>query len=155
MGFTDWLRRKTLVMWRWSRASLDCHILWLHGIPAVGIPGASNWREERDARHFDGIESIYVVIEPDRGGDTVKKWLSRSTIRQRARLLSLPAKDPSALYLQGPEEFARRWQVACLGAIPWSAVEAEANAAERTEAWGQCSGLWIARRCARQNSGRY
>jgi hypothetical protein len=119
----------------------DCHTLWLHGIPAVGIPGAGNWREERDARHFDGIETIYVVIEPDLGGGTVRKWLSRSTIRHRARLVSLPAKDPSALYLQGPEEFARRWQVACLGAIPWSAVEAEANAAERFEAWEQCSDL--------------
>ena len=67
--------------------------------------------------------------------------MSRSTIRHRARLVSLPAKDPSALYLQGPEEFPRRWQVACQGAIPWSAVEAEANAAERTEAWEQCGGL--------------
>jgi hypothetical protein len=119
----------------------DCHTLWLHGIPAVGIPGAGNWREERDARHFDGIETIYVVIESDRGGDAVQKWLSRSTIRDRARLVRLLAKDTSALYLQRPDEFARRWQVACLGAMPWSAVEAEANAAERTEAWEQCSGL--------------
>jgi hypothetical protein len=119
----------------------DCHTLWLHGIPAVGIPGASNWREERDARHLDGIETIYVVLEPDRGGDAVRKWLSRSAIRHRAKLVSLPTKDPSALHLKGPEEFARRWQVACLGAIPWSAVEAEVNAAERTEAWEQCSSL--------------
>ena len=46
----------------------DCHTLWHHGIPALGIPGAANWREERDAHHLDGIETIYVVIEPDRGG---------------------------------------------------------------------------------------
>jgi 5S rRNA maturation endonuclease (ribonuclease M5) len=96
----------------------DCHTLWLHGIPAVGIPGANNWREERDAPHLDGIETIYVVVEPDRGGDVVQKWLSRSTIRHRAKVVSLPTKDPSALHLQGPEEFVRRWQVACLGAIP-------------------------------------
>jgi hypothetical protein len=119
----------------------DCHTLWLHGIPAIGIPGATNWREERDARHFDGIETIYVVVEPDGGGDAVRKSLSRSTIRHRAKLVSLPIKDPSALHLQGPAEFARRWHVACRNAIPWSAVEAEANAAERTEAWEQCSGL--------------
>jgi hypothetical protein len=117
----------------------DCHTLWLHGIPALGIPGATNWREERDAHHLDGIETIYVVVEPDQGGDAVRKWLSRSTIRHRVKLVSLPAKDPSALHLLGPEEFARRWQVACLGAIPWSAAEAEANAAERTEAWEQCN----------------
>ena len=85
----------------------DCHTLWFHGIPALGIPGATNWREERDARHLDGIETIYVVIEPDRGGDAVREWLSRSTIRHRVKLVSLPTKDPSALHLQGPTEFSR------------------------------------------------
>jgi hypothetical protein len=113
----------------------DCHTLWFHGIGALGIPGAGNWREERDAQHLDGIETIYVVVEPDRGGDTVRQWLARSTIRHRARLVSLPVKDPSALYLESPEEFTRRWQVACLGAMPWPAVEAEATAEKRSEAW--------------------
>ena len=42
----------------------DCHTLWFHEIPTLGIPGATNWREERDARYLDGIETIYVVIEP-------------------------------------------------------------------------------------------
>jgi hypothetical protein len=119
----------------------DCQTLWFHGIPALGIPGAANWREERDARHLDGIETIYVVVEPDRGGDAVRAWLSRSIIRHRAKLVNLPTKDPSALHLQGPTEFSRCWQVACLGAMPWTAVEAKANAAERTEAWEKCGGL--------------
>src|SRR5262249_10306791 len=25
----------------------DCHILWYHKIPALGVPGASNWNEAR------------------------------------------------------------------------------------------------------------
>jgi hypothetical protein len=119
----------------------DCQTLWFHGIPALGIPGAANWREERDAHHLDGIETIYVVVEPDRGGEAVRAWLSRSIIRHRAKLVNLPTKDPSALHLQGPTEFSRCWQVACLGAMPWTAVEAQANAAERTEAWEKCGGL--------------
>jgi hypothetical protein len=119
----------------------DCHTLWLHGIPAIGIPGAANWREERDARHLDGIETIYVIIEPDRGGDTVRQWLRQSTIRHRAKLVTLPTKDPSALHLEGPDEFARRWQVPCLGAMSWIAVEAQANAEEHSEAWEKCSAL--------------
>jgi hypothetical protein len=119
----------------------DCHTLWHHGIAALGIPGAANWREDRDARHLDGIETIYVVVEPDRGGHTVRQWLSRSTIRHRAKLVSLPVKDPSALHLETPEEFKRRWQVACLGAVPWTAVEAEASAEKRSEAWENCGGL--------------
>jgi hypothetical protein len=121
----------------------DCHTLWFHGIPALGIPGATNWREDRDAQQLEGIDTIYVTLEPDRGGDAVRQWLSRSTIRHRAKLVSLPAKDPSALHLEGPEEFSRRWQVACLGAMPWTAVEAEANAAERAEAWEGCSRLAV------------
>jgi hypothetical protein len=119
----------------------DCHALWFHGIPALGIPGAANWREERDARHLDWIETIYIVVEPDHGGDAVRRWLSRSTIRHRSKLVSLPAKDPSALHLESPDEFLRRWQVASLGAMPWTAVEAQANAEERSEAWEKCGKL--------------
>jgi hypothetical protein len=119
----------------------DCQTLWFHGIPALGIPGAANWREERDAPHFDGIETIFVVIEPDRGGDNVKQWLAQSTIRHRAKLISLPTKDPSALHLECPDEFTKRWQVVCLGAVPWMAVEAKANAEEHSEAWEKCSEL--------------
>src|SRR5262249_7203906 len=54
---------------------------------------------------------------------------------------TLPTKDPSELYLRAPEEFLRCWQVACLGAMPWTAVEAKANATERAEAWEKCRGL--------------
>ena len=98
----------------------DCHTLWFHGIPALGIPGAANWREDRDACHLEGIETIYVVIEPDRGGDTVRQWLSRSTIRHRVKLISLPAKDPSALHLEDPHQFLGRWEIARREAIPWA-----------------------------------
>ena len=96
----------------------DCHTLWFHGIPALGIPGAANWREDRDACHLEGIDTIYVVIEPDRGGDIVRQGLSRSTIRHRVKLISLPAKDPSALYLEDPLQFLGRWEIACREAIP-------------------------------------
>jgi hypothetical protein len=119
----------------------DCHTFWFHNIPALGLPGAANWREDQDAKHFDGIEIIYIVVEPDRGGDAVRQWLSRSTIRSRARLVTLSVKDPSALHLESPDEFKRRWQVACLGALPWVAAQAEASVIERSDAWEQCSEL--------------
>ena len=101
----------------------DCHCLWYHGIPAIGVPGAANWNEERDAPLLDGIGVIYVVIEPDRGGETVREWVSRSKIRDRVKLVSLPTKDPSELHLQDPDAFVQRWQAACLDAIPWSDAE--------------------------------
>ena len=119
----------------------DCHTLWFHGIPALGVPGAANWREDRDAGHLDGVDTVYVVVEPDRGGDTVRQWLARSSIRHRAKLVRLPTKDPSALHLEGPEEFLKRWQAACDCAFPWAQAEAKSGAAERAEAWKLCSSL--------------
>jgi hypothetical protein len=119
----------------------DVHTFWHHGIPAVGVPGAANWREDRDAQHLEGIEKIYVVIEPDRGGDTVRKWLSQSALRHRVLLVSLPVKDASELHLAGGAEFKKRWQVACLGAMPWTAVEQQEGAEERSDAWHECAEL--------------
>jgi hypothetical protein len=119
----------------------DCHTLWHHGIPALGVPGATSWREDRDAAHLIGIDTIYVVVEPDRGGDAVREWLGRSSIRHRAKLVRLPAKDPSALHMEGPGGFRNCWQVACDGAIPWAQAEAESDAAERGDAWQLCGAL--------------
>jgi hypothetical protein len=119
----------------------DCHTLWFHGIPALGVPGAANWREHRDAGHLDGINTVYVVVEPDRGGDAVREWLGRSSIRHRAKLVRLPTKDPSALHLDQPEEFQKRWQAACDSAVPWARAEAESSAAERADALKLCSRL--------------
>jgi hypothetical protein len=120
----------------------DCHTLWFHGIPAIGIPGASNWREDRDAKCFDGIDTIYIVIEPDKGGQSVRKWLGQSAIRARVKLLlGLPTKDPSAMHVADPAGFKRAWQVALLGAVPWTAVEAEERIEARAEAWELCADL--------------
>jgi CHC2 zinc finger len=67
----------------------DCHTLWHHGILALGLPGAGNWRDERDLPAFEGIETVFVVAEPDSGGESVKDWLARSELRHRARLVTL------------------------------------------------------------------
>ena len=77
---------------------------------------------ERVARFplLDGFDDILVIVEPDAGGEAVKKWLSQSVIRHRAKLLTLPLKDPSALYLDSPKRYLERWRVACLGAMPWT-----------------------------------
>jgi hypothetical protein len=45
----------------------DTQTLWYHGFPALGLPGAGNWNEERDAPIVADVPIIYVVIEPDEG----------------------------------------------------------------------------------------
>ena len=119
----------------------DVQTFWHHGVPALGVPGATNWREDRDAQHLDGIGTIYVIIEPDRGGAAMRQWLSQSAIRNRVLLVTLPTKDASALHLQSEVDFKQRWRLACLGALPWTAHEQKEGAVERAEAWNHCKEL--------------
>jgi uncharacterized protein (DUF927 family) len=88
----------------------DCHTLWHCDYPAVGVPGNKAWNDDRDAPHFDGILTVFVVIEPGKSGEGVLKWLGDSTIRKRARLVwfSEP-KDPSDLFLSDPAAFRERF----------------------------------------------
>src|SRR5215207_7571973 len=120
----------------------DCHTLWFYEIPALGIPGASNWRDEW-ATFLDGIEKVYAVIEPDQGGDTLREKLTGcEAIRGRLYLLELGEhKDPSVLHLADPDVFGERFEAALEDAEPWIEIErAEAEAASH-EAWERCQGL--------------
>jgi hypothetical protein len=102
----------------------DTQTAWLYEIPAVGLPGASIWRDARDADHLDGIERINVVVEPDQGGEAVIKWLATSRIRERAWLVDLGEyKDLSGLHLADPDRFLERWQAAIDAARPWTERE--------------------------------
>jgi hypothetical protein len=120
----------------------DCHTLWYHGEPAVGLPGAGLWKEDRDALLFDSFDRIYVVIEPDTGGEVVRKWLDPSSIRERVYLLDLGEhKDPSGLYLSDPDAFHDRWHSALDAAMPWTDLAATEQRTATAEAWQQCEAI--------------
>lgn len=53
----------------------DCWTLWLHEIPALGVPGASTWKEEF-ASLLQGLE-VYLWHEPDSGGDELVRTVSK------------------------------------------------------------------------------
>jgi hypothetical protein len=120
----------------------DCHTLWFYEIPALGIPGASNWRDGW-ATYLDGIEKIYAVIEPDQGGDTLREKLTGcEAIRERLYLLDLGKhKDPSALHLANQSRFKERFEIALEDAKPWTELEREQAEATSHEAWEQCKEL--------------
>jgi hypothetical protein len=120
----------------------DCHTLWYHGIEALGIPGASSWKEEW-AAHLDGIEKVYAVIEPDEGGAALWERLAASSaVRERLHWVELEgAKDPSELYLQDPESFKENLRAAFKSARRWAEeARAEAEAKDR-RAWQACEEL--------------
>lgn len=120
----------------------DAQTLWFYGIAALGLPGAAAWNESRDALHLHDISTVYVVIEPDAGGEAVKRWVSRSRIRERVRLVVLGEhKDVSALHLADPKRFRERWAAACEAAVSWTDLARQEADALREAAWNTCREL--------------
>ena len=97
----------------------DCHSLWYNKIPAVGVPGAGNWKEERDAPHLEKIPEIYIIVEPDDGGKQFLKKLRQSPLRDRMKAIRLKGyKDPSEMYLAKPDGFKRAFRKERKNAVP-------------------------------------
>jgi len=120
----------------------DCHTLWLNEFPALGLPSADGWNEEIDAPFFDGVDSIYAVIEPDRGGVRVQESLANSRIRDRVRLLSFDGyKDPSELFLQDPDNFKSALRQAMAKAVPLAQAIDQQSLAEKAKLWAVCRTL--------------
>ena len=121
----------------------DCQTLWFHGFPAIGIPGSQLWKEERDTPLLQDIPHLYVVIEPDKGGQDVLTWLSRSCLRGRIKLIrmTVDAKDPSAFYLSDPTTFRSRWEQLVAQAQPWTDLETEQRQQAGNHAWPRCVDL--------------
>jgi hypothetical protein len=120
----------------------DAHALWTFSIPCLGLPGAGTWNEQRDAAHLDDLPVIYVMREPDQGGDAMLAWLAKSRIRERARIVEIPGfKDPSALYLDDPDRFQARFQAALAAARPWTELAHAAAQQEATEAYQAAAAL--------------
>ena len=119
----------------------DCHTLWFHEVPALGIPGATNWRNEWSVL-LEGVQKVYVVVEPDQGGDALWERLASSDLNERLYKVELgEAKDASELHLKDPEGFPRRFEEALRKAVAWLDI-AESEAQERVrQAWVRCEDL--------------
>ena len=121
----------------------DCHTLWHHEIPAVGVPGASTFKSEW-LTHLDDIPTIYVIIEPDRGGEQMLSWIAKqpSEFTDRVRLVRLTDhKDPSDLHVDDPDSFKSRFGEALGAAEPWAHHEAQQRNALATDALAKCEPL--------------
>jgi hypothetical protein len=118
----------------------DCHTLWYHGIPALGIPGANGWKFEW-ASELDGIGRLYFVVE-DGAGEQCWEKLAACPIRERLHRVELDGfKDASEVHVANPGEFRERFDAALKGAVSWLDI-AESEAQERSrEAWARCEGL--------------
>ena len=119
----------------------DTQTLWYHGIPALGIPGVDTWKEVW-TEHLEGIGSIYVVIEPDKGGATLKDKLSTSSIRERLHLVDLGEfEDANELHAADPDLFKERFIERLREATPWTELERLETEATSRKAWAECEDL--------------
>src|SRR5215211_1206386 len=119
----------------------DTQTLWYHSIPALGIPGVDTWKEAW-AEHLEGIGSIYVVIEPDKGGATLKDKLSTSSIRERLHLVDLGEfEDANELHAADPDLFKERFIERLRKATPWTELDRLETEATSRKAWAECEDL--------------
>lgn len=97
----------------------DVQTLALYDEPALGVAGANAWNDERDAPALEGIETVFLVVERDRGGAVLKTTIARSPLRPRVRTIDLgELKDPSGLHCDDPDRFRERWELAKAAALP-------------------------------------
>jgi len=119
----------------------DAQTLWYHKLPALGIPGAGNWKAEWTS-YLEGIERIYAVIELDQGGEALLDKLAPSGIGDRLYIIELGEhKDAGGLYLAGQENFKERFITALKGAERWEDRRRAEQEAQSRQAWGVCKDL--------------
>jgi hypothetical protein len=120
----------------------DCHTLWYKGFPAIGLPGASTWKEDRDAKHFANVQHIYVVHEQDQGGEALINKFKSSSLLNRIKVITLGKyKDPSELYLKSPKKFRKRFRKYLESAVSLSKLIVKDKLKEKKESWKLCKDI--------------
>ncbi|WP_372364890.1 hypothetical protein [Candidatus Uabimicrobium sp. HlEnr_7] len=54
----------------------DCWSMWQHSLPALGFPGA-DMASKLGSTHIRSLKKIYVIKEPDKGGETFLKGVRK------------------------------------------------------------------------------
>jgi hypothetical protein len=119
----------------------DAHTLWYQGFAAIGLPGASTWKEDF-ASAFDNVEKIFLCVEPDKGGETLRADLTKSSLQDRIFLVYCDGwKDPSELYIKDRENFPQIFKEQLEKAVPWIEIRRQQEEAKTSEAYTLCKHL--------------
>lgn len=82
----------------------DCHTAWLHGLPALGVPGAKAWKTAW-ASVVKGLD-VFLWKEPDRGGDEFIDRFKKSLPEAKVIVPPDGIKDLSAAHIAGRDVVA-------------------------------------------------
>jgi putative DNA primase/helicase len=91
----------------------DTWVLWHHGLPALGLPGADT-TGALQAEHLDGVNDLYICPDNDQGGErfvkNVKAILPKLGFEGRTWVLRLPKeiKDVGDLHADDPATFKEK-----------------------------------------------
>lgn len=80
----------------------DAQTLWYYGVQALGVPGASNFKEEY-AELLDRFETIYIQHEEDIGAETFVGTILRYVDNSKCKIISCKrfgCKDVSQLHMK-------------------------------------------------------
>ena len=111
----------------------DCWTLWHHGIPAYGLPGATNVKPLK-SEDLAGFSKILICRESDQAGSqfvrNIAKRLKQLKFKgQVCRVSCGDCKDPSELHCAEPDKFKERWAAIIAEAEP---LNLEEMAAQKT-----------------------
>ena len=116
----------------------DAQTLWSYDIPALGIPGATTWKEDW-AEYLKGL-TIYVWQEPDTGGEQFSAKIGDSV--PDAFIISAPLdrKDVSECHISGDDIPALMEQLR-VRAIPYHEIAEKQKNNEAAEAFKAAENL--------------
>lgn len=115
----------------------DAWTLWQGGHQAIGLPGASTWKEAWKP-HLQGFSRVYVWREPDQGGSGLVQAIASDLPDIWIIEAPADAKDANALYLKcGKDdvEFAARLLALQEDARQASSIREEARSERAREAF--------------------
>jgi hypothetical protein len=108
----EWITEHTLYL---CEGTTDTWSMWHAGLPAIGIPSASTWREEW-WRELDGFPQLVLIPDTDKAGAELVQKLAITCpeqYRERVYVLQLPdgVKDVNELWQRENAEPERFKQV--------------------------------------------
>ena len=75
-------------------------VLWQNGIPSIGIPGASIFKDKW-LKLFSSMQTIYVALDPGAEKDAIKTSIKISAAGIKTILVTLPTKPDDFFTLYG------------------------------------------------------